>query len=175
MKVKIYFSSLVVKDKCPQAYHWSEDVYDLTSVYGYPSPLWAKDLADESEKVEVLKRSMGSFIPEKYLFCLRQISSSFDPAVEAWKHFGQLIHHGQTIYINLAQSEENLLKGVKKRHKYEISQLSRNKSISVSFDLKYLNSFIESYNETMSRLSAGVSYFFKEDYIRIWLRPSVAA
>jgi hypothetical protein len=146
------------------------DWYDCVSPYGYPSPLiWPS------------QKELSPFLDA---FCQaarrRNIITAFfrlHPLLpldhRALGNFGQLIRHGQTVYIDLAQPKEALWNQVSTNHQRNIKKLVR-LGFRVSIDeWSRLPDFVSLYHATMRRVDADDAYFFSREYFEV-LRTKLA-
>lgn len=78
--------------------------------------------------------------------------------------FGQLIGHGQTVYVNLLESKERICEQMSVNHQRNIKKLTR-LGFHISFDeWSRLQDFIAIYHSTMQRVGATSSYYFSTHY-----------
>ena len=150
---KIFFICYCAKD------------FDVTSVYGYPSPLLSEEALKDLKFIEEAIDTM------LVLFNKNGICAAFfrfHPLLKTdyniWRKKGNLVSHGNTVFINLEQSQKELWKITKKRHRSEINKLKRNKLITLSNNFLHLDQFIDIYYKTMKKVGASKEYYFKKDF-----------
>ncbi len=143
---------------------------DATSPTGYPGPLLSTPAGD-------LTFSKTRFAADAIKHILRQmqerkIVSAFvrchpfltDGAAGMQLH-GTLVDHGNTVYIDLDQSDATLWRQTRASHRSEINRCNKNGyETIIDKDWKYLDDFISMYYDTMKRVSASKAYFFPPEY-----------
>lgn len=140
---------------------------DATSVYGYPGVLTNVCHNDKSSLDFKKKFQM------ELLRCLREnevisFFCRFNPLIPtSWllEDIAQIITLNDTVAINLSQSEQEILKGMTKGHRYDIRK-SRKQGVVVKEDIlfNHLGEFVKIYNENMLNVGASQYYFFPNDY-----------
>ena len=137
------------------------DWYDCTSPYGYSGLLI-------SPSQEELQWFLEAFC---HTACARGIVTAFfrlHPLFvlehSALGKFGQLIRHGQTVYINLFESKERIWEQMSTNHRRNIKKLIRLGFHVCLDDWSRLRDFITLYHSTMRRVEAVERYFFPEEY-----------
>jgi Acetyltransferase (GNAT) domain len=144
-------------------------IYDVVSPYGYPSFVLndaGKDSNFLSDCFQALKNSWYE----------QDICSAFirlHPIINS--HILQSIHpewsfihtHGDTIVCDLRLTEEQIWQQTRKSHRTKINKLNRlgfHPKITMVDNINSLESFIQIYEETMSRVGASDAYFFGREY-----------
>lgn len=134
---------------------------DLCSPYGYPSPLLAGPIENVQAFFEALV-DMGKHSRMVTAFV------RFNPLIsfpyEQVKEMGEVICHGQTVVIDLAQTNEEIWRQTRKNHKSGINKLLREGFEALIDDWSLFDEFKRIYRETMRRVGAGDYYFFSDDY-----------
>lgn len=143
-------------------------LYDAISPYGYPSPL-VTETDSEQEQGEFLEDALRLF-----LSALREraIVSAFvrlHPLLSLrlgpFSRHGTLVHHGETVFVDLTQSEEDLWGQTRSTHRRKIKQAERVGFVAeIDDNWKYFDDFFEIYTETMRRVNANDEYFFPRQY-----------
>ncbi len=133
--------------------------YDVTSTYGYPSPLI---YGDGGVDFSFLWNELIKYLYDKGFvsFFLRS-SSIIEP-----NGFAECLeYHSDIVYIDVSQDEQSQLKGYRNNHKRD---LKKQKKIGVvcfeSNDHESLVEFVNVYEKTMMRLNASSFYFFSNSY-----------
>jgi hypothetical protein len=136
---------------------------DVLTPYGYPGPILVGNPSEET-----LHKML-----QAYLRVCREYSiiSSF------WRlhpllpfplgplgNSGVLVHHGFTVYIDLAHTPEQLWQETSLNHRRGIKTLKKNGFVVVRNDWNYWQAFIDAYRETMFRVGACEFYLFSDDY-----------
>jgi lipid II:glycine glycyltransferase (peptidoglycan interpeptide bridge formation enzyme) len=80
--------------------------------------------------------------------------------------YGQLVRHGETVYIDLAVSETTLWSQIRARLRSYINGLKRAGFTAHFDDWSTYGEFVSVYGQTMARLQADQFYRFPEEYFR---------
>lgn len=143
---------------------------DLTSVYGYPSPLVYGNISD-NEIVSMWNCFTRHLIDSGYVSLFTRLHPLVTPE-PIIKLCGS--YSGKVVAIDLTLSQEDQIRGYRKGHKYDIKALKKREiDCYHSNDEKSLRSFILNYETTMHFLSASSMYFFPEFYYRALLESSM--
>jgi hypothetical protein len=134
---------------------------DAVSPYGYSTPLVTPSEVS-------LDRFLDSF---RHAACVRGLVTAFfrlHPLLslnhEDLSKFGQLIKHGQTVFIDLSNSDEEVWKQISPDHRRNIRKLlSLGFSVSLD-DWRLFKDFTVIYQTTMQRVGASAGYLFSEEY-----------
>ncbi|MEL7447573.1 MAG: GNAT family N-acetyltransferase [Pseudomonadota bacterium] len=134
---------------------------DATSVYGYAGPVAQRVASDEA---------VAAFFSDVEHWCRQQeviavfsrLHPLFNPR-QVRPPAGITQHAGTTIAIDLTQTEEAQVRGIRNNHRRGIRKLERNGARCVN-DSAYLDAFVGIYEETMARLDASRYYFFSREY-----------
>ncbi len=149
-----------------QLFQSEEQMWDITSPYGYGGPLFCPIGETPSpELVAGFHRAFESYCQGN------QIVSEFarlhplmrnHEAVGPWTVFQQ-----NTIYLSLTQSHESLWNGLRENHRRNIKKAMR-LGVEISWDTRgeHLEQFYTLYVETMRRRQAASFYFFPMEFFR---------
>jgi len=157
-----FLAPLLIRD-IPAELGVGEGWYDITAPYGYPSPIL---IAPEGSP------SLAHFLEEFKHNCVEQgiVSAFFRfhpllqlPVGELAKT-GTLVHHGQTVYIDLTLSAEDIWQQMRRGHRRNIKQLHHAGFKVTADDWSLFDQFIAMYRETMERRSASEFYLFSDSY-----------
>jgi hypothetical protein len=136
---------------------------DASAPYGYACPLLAGD-PDPGQVAAFL----GTFRDQAKA---RGIVSAFfrlHPLLplprEPFLEYGQLVDHGETIFLDLTQSVEELDAQVRAGHRSDLRHLQREGYTVVMDDWGRLDDFVRVYEQTMVRHAASAFYFFGRNY-----------
>ncbi|XOF34024.1 MAG: hypothetical protein ACL93V_01610 [Candidatus Electrothrix sp. YB6] len=142
---------------------------DLTSVYGYPSPLVYGD-ASNDEIVSMWSGFTRHLIDSGYISLFTRLHPLVTP-----EYIVDLcgIFSGKVVVIDLSLSQGEQIRGYRKGHKCDINTLKK-KEVDCyhSNDEESLHFFILNYEATMRSLNASSMYFFPEFYYRDLLNAS---
>ena len=137
------------------------DWCDCVSPYGYSTPLMAgseKHLSAFLEAYADTARMRGIVTAFFRLHPLLPLN------LDILGKFGRLVKHGQTVYIDLSKSKEELWRHTREDHRSDIRKLERQGYRAVFDDWHRFDPFIELYHATMKRLSAREHYLFSQNY-----------
>jgi len=143
---------------------------DATSPNGYPGPLlsaptedtpFAKARFAADATAQILRQMRDRRIVSAFIRCHPFLTDG----VAGMQLHGTLVEHGNTVYIDLEQSEELLWRQTRASHRSEINQCTRNGFETViDEDWSSLDDFVSMYYATMRRVSASDGYFFPTSY-----------
>ncbi len=142
---------------------------DLTSVYGYPSPLVYGDVSND-EIVSMWNDFTRHLIESDYVSIFTRLHPLVtpEPIVDLCGSFS-----GKVVVIDLSLSQDEQTRGYRKGHKYDIKNLKKSDiDCYHSNDEESLRFFILNYEATMRSLNASSMYFFPELYYRGLLESS---
>lgn len=136
---------------------------DLTSPYGYASPLCLPELSETvtARCVDDLMRwGRGHDVVTIFL----RFHPLLDAAFDVWGRYGELVTHGQTVAIDLTRKSEEVWAEMRKNHRTGIRDLLREGFHATINDWTRLDDFKAAYRETMARVGAAPFYFFTDNY-----------
>jgi Acetyltransferase (GNAT) domain len=142
------------------------EAWDITSPYGYPGLLFNEAALAHPD---FIRRAFSALIE---VLSDRRICTAFirlHPLLNATLNeavLGQSYHPlGETVWINLMQSEEQIWSQTIAKHRNRINRCQR---LGFSAQMvpvrEYLDDFIEIYHATMNRVVATSSYYFDKSY-----------
>lgn len=139
---------------------------DITSPYGYASPLLSVD-GDPSalqNSLSALKcLGEGTGIVSAFLRFNPLLPPSED-SLSRLSNLGDLVNHGQTVYIDLSLSNEEVWRQTRKNHRVGIHKLVREGFEVVINEFDYLYEFTDIYRKTMERVGSKELYLFSDLY-----------
>lgn len=140
---------------------------DASSLYGYPGIL-TNVRQDEPNAASFRSGFQAALFNQlRNINCVSLFVRSNPLLDNNWLFdgLGERVSLGQTVAINLKQSEAQQLKHMTKGHRYDIRK-ARAQGITVYKDaeFKHIDDFIDMYNDTMSRAGAGAYYLFPTQY-----------
>lgn len=138
---------------------------DATSPYGYASPVLtpgvpatvAGDLFRAGQDVLAAAGVVCGFLRMHPLFPL-------PPG--AAERAGTLVQHGQTVWVDLTDGAETACGAIRSNQRYDIRKLKRAGFEPEVDRWERFDAFVETYLETMRRLSAHDSYLFSTEYFQ---------
>jgi hypothetical protein len=136
---------------------------DVCSPYGYPGPLVREEAAG------FLRAALGRWVTA---LGERAVVSGFfrlhpllPVSAEPLAEFGNLVHRGTTVSLDLTRSDEAIWSGFRGSHQADIKR-SRRKELLVTREhgAGPLDEFASIYRETMDRVGATGFYYFPPTY-----------
>lgn len=140
-----------------------EGLRDAISPYGYPGVLASRGASDDfvAEALE----DLVVLLKEKQIVTLfTRLHGFSSPSDELLRTCGDLVEHGETVSIDLTQSEDDLWSQTRSNHRRGINKAMR-LGHSVRMDSSKLDDFHACYLETMGRVSATEYYLFDRTYM----------
>jgi hypothetical protein len=156
---------LILRTIDPSGTDTERGALDATSAYGYPGPLFESGTAGDHERAGLLVRAALNELQRSGVIA---VFLRFHPLLgqpsERFRELGCLVHHGETVSIDLDQSDEQIRKGFRADHRYGISRAVRQGfSVRIDGSWERFEDFLEIYEETMRRVEADHSYFFSRE------------
>ena len=143
------------------------EIVDACSAYGYPSPLFSTEaLENELFCNEALQTFLFSIKKIGICSLFIRFHPMLEMKLEFWNKLGELVRHGDTIYVDLKLSREQIWSTIRKRYKSYINHINKDRSYTFNCDWSYIDQFIDSYYKTMDRVNASEEYYFKEEYFK---------
>lgn len=141
--------------------------HDLLSPYGYAAPLFSPGTPDDvaAAFMAALKAATCE-VGCVSLFARLHPLLGFPEAVFA-KH-GDLVQRGETVYVDLEDSDDLLWRHTRNNHRRHINKLKREGYTVRMNDWSQYDDFVAIYRATMQRLDARDFYFFSEAYFDGW-------
>ncbi|NNC93598.1 MAG: GNAT family N-acetyltransferase [Acidimicrobiia bacterium] len=139
------------------------DLVDATSTFGYPGPL------TNVEDADTVQTALGSL--HRALLDAGAVSAFVrgHPLVgvgaEPLEPWGTVVQHGETVAIDVQQTEEEIWRWVKRDHRSDINRARReDMTARIDHDWDRVDDFLTVYRETMDRVHAAGTYFFPREY-----------
>ncbi len=155
----------LLKNRLPQDLGANDRWYDATTPYGYACPLVTP--ACDPACLERFLRAFAELGRRHGLVsAFFRLHPLFPLPSDALASVGRLVMHGQTVYLDLSLSREELWRQTRSRYRTDFHKLERLGFVPVMDDWTRYGRFVSIYTETMHRLGAGDFYFFNDDYFR---------
>jgi hypothetical protein len=139
------------------------DHVDATSTFGYPGPL--TNITDHDRLDDALGTLLEALGNAGVVALFVRTHPLFDLPSQSLESFGTLVRHGDTVAIDLTQSEEEIWRWVKRDHRQDINRARRAGMVARHDpDWGHAEAFLEIYRETMERVRAPGAYFFPREY-----------
>ncbi len=136
---------------------------DVTTPYGYPSPLLTSP-ESPSLLLRFLEEFRRSCMERGFVSAFFRLHPLLQLPVKELKQFGTLVHHGQTVYIDLSLSAEDIWRQTRRSHRKDIRRLRNAGFKVITDDWNLYGEFISMYRETMIRRAANEFYMFSDSY-----------
>ena len=138
------------------------DWLDLSSVYGYPSPL-AYGLSDQSDRILTLWEELLQFLRVRgYVSMFARGHPMLTPRILREKYYESI---GDIVYVDCSLSEEEQIRKYRRNHKQNIKKLRKSGVGCVRGQGPVLlQKFQDIYEATMRSLGADDYYLFSEKY-----------
>lgn len=134
---------------------------DATVPYGYPTPLVNPPQASLEDFLQSFRLAASQRSLVTAFFRLHPLLALNHDSL---KKFGRVVTHGQTVFIDLSKSAEEIRGEASQNHKRNIRRLL-NLGFTVSLDdWELFKDFIAIYSATMRRVGAIQNYLFSEEY-----------
>lgn len=145
------------------------DYYDATSVYGYAGPLTKN--ADEHFNNNRFSESLREYFREKNIISVFSRLNPYIPLQEVVLNgIGQVRNIGNIVNIDLTKSLDEQRSAYRRDTRSRVNKARRLCTVRKAETEQDIKSFIAIYNETMEKLNADDSYFFKEGYFFDFLK-----
>jgi len=143
-------------------------LYDASSPYGYPSPLVGGDDTGK-QCADFFGRAIRMLVSRLRERGVVSVFLRLHPLLpiplEALRRCGALVDHGQTVYVDLTQSTDEIWSQTRRSHRKCIRRAERNGYVAeIDHAWHHFEDFFSIYGETMERVSATDSYFFPREY-----------
>lgn len=137
---------------------------DAMSPYGYPGPIGVVGGELGRDAFEALWQGLGDAGVESIF--VRSHSWAGPNLADLGGRDGEwLVHHGDTVTMDLQQEEDALFMGYRGTTRNLVRRLARDGFEATNAPWSRLGDFLEIYNETMRRLGASGGYFFGRAYL----------
>ncbi len=138
----------------------SEDLWDAISPYGYSGVV-----TDSPEAIPAfLEACKEHSCCEKMVSLFLRWHPFFTPENYQPAACEQFVHHGETVFVDLEESEEEWQKQTRSSLRRDIRRLVREGYSVLMNHWEQYPDFVRIYNETMERLNADERYLFSEAY-----------
>jgi hypothetical protein len=146
------------------------DDFDVVSPYGYPSPLSSCD--DAALLHEAFRAVVNALGEQGYVSAFVRLHPLLELPAAAFDGLGTLVDHGETVSIDLRQSDDEQWLEMRSRYR---SFLNRSARLGLRAYMdetgEHIDRFVDLYLDTMRRQNAAPEYFFTRDYLTaLWER-----
>lgn len=137
---------------------------DCASPYGYSTPLIAPSQ-------ETLPQFLDTFVDvgrqRHMVTAFFRLHPFLGLNATDLDKFGRIVEHGQTIYIDLSRTSEDIWGQMSTNHRRNIRRLERLGFRAVLDEWSLMKEFIAIYYRTMSRVGAREKYHFPQEYFDV--------
>ncbi len=150
----------ILQRRLPESLHLDECLWDAISPYGYSGIV--------SQKIEEFPAFLDAC--RQHPCCRNMVSlflrwhPFFTPEQYRPASYEQFVNHGETVYVDLEETEDEWQKQTRSSLRRDIRRLVREGYHVVMDQWDYYPDFVRIYHETMTRLNADERYFFSEKY-----------
>jgi hypothetical protein len=144
----------------PESLNVPREWKDCVSPYGYSTPLIS---STQEQFPAFLDAFMQTAKNQRIVTAFLRLHPFYDLNKEVLSRVGQLVHHGQTVYLDLSESDEKFWPQVRRNHKQNIHRLQQ-QGFRISLDdWSLLDEFAVMYRSTMARVNA-VTCLYDQKY-----------
>lgn len=143
-----------------------DTVQDACSPYGYPGPLVDAAAGVRSDFVSTATKAIANALEEAGVVSMFvRLNPLLDFGADDASGQGTTVHHGDTVAIDLTLEPDEQWRQMRSNHKRNINKAKRlNHQATLDHTWQHLDTFIEIYHETMTRVGASDSYHFPNSY-----------
>ncbi|MFB2836046.1 hypothetical protein [Floridanema evergladense] len=157
------FLAPLLTRKIPESLNAPDNWYDVTAPYGYPTPLLISP--DDIWSLEIFLKSFQEIAAASGMIsAFFRLHPLLPLHFNVLAKFGMVVKHGQTVYIDLSTSVEQMWTQTSKDHRKDINKLTRLGFRAIIDDWSFFDKFTAIYQANMQRVSASEFYFFDDSY-----------
>lgn len=150
----------------------NDNMYDATSVYGYPGPLATKFENEKYVLENYAKALHKQFVELNIVSVFSRLNPYLPEQEELIKSLGDVETKGQVVNIDLSQTPEVQRSNYSKNTKRFLKKCHEAFDVRIGKTQKDLDEFIRLYYENMNRVNADSYYFFKKDYFKNFMESN---
>jgi hypothetical protein len=143
----------------------SPALWDAISPYGYPGPLILTTGSDETKTISDAVEAATPVLREMGCVSVFVRLNPILNAVGSFARSGVLVGHGDSVWLDLTLSADELQNHVRPRFRSYINALIRD-GVTARFDedWSHIGTFVSLYHQTMNRVGAAGWYYFDREY-----------
>ncbi|HET6674064.1 MAG TPA: GNAT family N-acetyltransferase [Nitrospiraceae bacterium] len=139
-------------------------LFDATSPYGYPSPLWSSPEGTELER-EALSAFIDGLRRARVVSAFVRLHPLLTTELKWFEEQGEVVCGGETVYVDLGKTLDELWRNTRQNHRRSIRRALTSGFVArVDETWAHLVGFLTAYRETMTRVDAADYYFFRDQY-----------
>jgi hypothetical protein len=137
---------------------------DVSSPYGYAAPIWST-LADDDFVDAASAAFVEALQAEGAVSAFIRLHPLLPANLEVLARYGDVVHGGDTVYIDLSLDELEHWRQTRENHRRGIRRLERSGfTVRVDDDGTRFADFLDVYRQTMARVGATPFYYFSAAY-----------
>lgn len=137
---------------------------DAISPYGYPGPVSDVPPSDTGFWGRAVRHLAALLRTHDVISIFARLHPLLPVSAEALSTAGTVVHHGQTVSVDLTLSPDRLWQDTHRTHRNQINKAKRAGVRVVVDDWDLLEPWVETYHATMRRVHATGFYFFDLDH-----------
>jgi hypothetical protein len=146
------------------AWMGADGVVDLTSPYGYPSPLVGH--IGEPDLRAVLRAFVDSARERGAVTAFVRLHPLLPIPDALLRELGTVVVHGPTVVVDLRRTTDAIAADIRSGYRYDMRRLRRSGYVAAIDQWDRFDDFMHLYADTMQRVGAASSYLFGHDYFR---------
>lgn len=149
----------------PFARGFEYDCFDIITPYGYGGVYLSPEARNDSAFIAEYKKRFNDYCAQHSIIAEFIRFHPLDSNHIFFADSHDLLQANDNVYINLQQSNNDILKNIDKRQRYSIRQAERS-GVEIEIDERYayFDDFKELHCQTMARNKADDFYYFTEDF-----------
>jgi hypothetical protein len=158
---------LVIRETSSWPMDSGHTVYDASSPYGYPGLLVTDP---EGRGVDAfVSEALGVLGPVLAEVDVVSVFVRLHPflwqPLELLAALGTLVYHGDTVGIDLHLADDEILMGIKKKHRRFVRKIQElDHHVDMTDSIERIDEFLDVYYENMDRVQASDYYYFPRQY-----------
>ncbi|GGN70914.1 hypothetical protein GCM10010112_37890 [Actinoplanes lobatus] len=137
---------------------------DAVSPYGYPGPVSDVPPSETGFWERATLAMAGVLRANDVISLFARLHPLLPSAAAVLAGTGTVVHHGETVSVDLTLSPEQLWQETHRTHRNQINKAGRAGVEVVFDDWGLLDAWVETYHATMRRVGATAFYFFDRDH-----------
>lgn len=144
---------------------------DALSPYGYAPPLITGSGPESALDPDDVRIALSSIIDHLRTMGIVSLFVRMNPLLDAnlavLRSFGEVVEHGESVAIDVSQSDANLLAQMRTSHRQDVhASERRGDRFYIDTTWERFNAFVDIYMQTMHRVKANPYYFFEPGLFR---------
>lgn len=141
------------------------ELLDAVSPYGYTGPVSDAAHEDTGFWRRATEQMVDTLAASGVVTTFVRLHPLLPPPLEVLDDVGAVVHHGETVSVDLSLSREAMWRETRRDHRNQINR-ARRAGVQVVFDdWERLDEWVTIYHENMQRLGASEYYFFASEHL----------